>query len=304
MFSFRRFSSSDDPWFRIGEVAVTTTLFIAGLTVISMFVWAAEGSFGPIFRNLWLISDNPLTGSVLDGQLWRLFTWPIPNQPDFWNVVLIVVFVMLGSQLEAMMGRRPYTWFVGGLVLVPALLVTVLELLLSVSGGAFGLRFVELGILIAFAAHNPKALFWPGIPAWILAGIIIAIDYLQIIGNRDDYDFALLSAIVVVALVGVRSLGYAEDLQWIPRLPLPERVSGTATTQRRPQRSGGNRRRRSRGNLRAVPAPNPGTDRTAEMEIDALLDQVASQGLDSLTKAQRKRLEQHSRELRRRRDQD
>ena len=41
----------------------------------------------------------------------------------------------------------------------------------------------------------------------------------------------------------------------------------------------------------------------ADMEIDSLLDQVAEQGLDSLTKDQRKRLEEHSKRLRKRRDQ-
>ena len=35
--------------------------------------------------------------------------------------------------------------------------------------------------------------------------------------------------------------------------------------------------------------------------MDALLDQVASQGLDSLTRKQRKQLEAHARRLRRRR---
>ena len=37
-----------------------------------------------------------------------------------------------------------------------------------------------------------------------------------------------------------------------------------------------------------------------DMEIDALLDQVAERGLDSLTKDQRKRLEEHSKRLRKR----
>ena len=72
-----------------------------------------------------------------------------------------------------------------------------------------------------------------------------------------------------------------------------------STPRQRPQQQ---RRRRSRvrGNLSAVPSP-PQPDPLMDMEIDALLDQVAERGLDSLTKDQRKRLEDHSKRLRKRR---
>ena len=65
------------------------------------------------------------------------------------------------------------------------------------------------------------------------------------------------------------------------------------------------RRSRGRGNLSAVPTPprQAAADRSLDMEIDALLDQVAERGLDSLTKEQRKRLEDHSKRLRKRKGQ-
>ena len=58
-------------------------------------------------------------------------------------------------------------------------------------------------------------------------------------------------------------------------------------------------RARRKSNLKSV-APDPVQSDLADMEIDALLDQVANEGLDSLTKAQRKRLEDHSKRLRKR----
>lgn len=306
MYSFRRFGNSDDPWFRIGNLDVSTTLFVVGLGVISMFVWALEGSGGPLLRNLILFSDGFVgNGSVLEGQVWRLVTWPIPNEPDIWRILLLVILFQLGSQLEGLMGRKPFAWFLGLLTVVPAVVVTLVELATGIEGGASGLRFIELGVLVAFAAQYPNAQFFFGIPAWGIAGVIVVLDGLQIIGNRDEYSLVMWVCMLLVGLVGFRSFGYAESLHQVPRVPLPSFMTGAgvaASPRRHPSApSRGSRRRRS--GLRIVPPPDPAADRQADMEIDALLDQVASQGLDSLTRAQRKRLEQHSRELRRRRDQ-
>ncbi len=95
-------------------------------------------------------------------------------------------------------------------------------------------------------------------------------------------------------------MGLAESAAWIPRIPLPASLGGS------PQSGGASRpsrpsRARRKSNLKAV-APDPIQDDLAEMEIDALLDQVANDGLDSLTKAQRNRLEEHSKRMRKRKD--
>jgi hypothetical protein len=304
MYSMRRFGSSDDPWFRVGNIDVSTTIFVTALGVLSMVVWAIEGARGPIFRNLILISQNSVTGSVLDGQLWRLVTWPIPNEPDFWTIVLLFVFFQLGTQVENLMGRRPFAWFLVALTVIPAIIVTLVEVVAGVSGLAEGLRFVELGVLIAFAMQYPKAPFFFGIPAWGITAAIVALEGLQIVGLRDDYSLVVWICLIVTAMVGFRSFGYAESLPQIPKVPLPASLTGSIATSRASRPPGRPTRRRGRKNLQIVPPANPARDRLTEMEIDALLDQVASDGLDSLTKQQRKRLEEHSKELRRRREQD
>ena len=70
-----------------------------------MIVWGIEGRFGPIFRELVLVSEDYSLGSVLEGDIWRLATWPIPNEPHFWTIILFAIFYMLGSQIEALLGR-------------------------------------------------------------------------------------------------------------------------------------------------------------------------------------------------------
>ena len=294
MYSSRRFGYSDDPWFRIGGFAVSTTAFVVGLGVVSMVIWGIEGRYGPIFKHLVLVSKNYAFGSVLEGEIWRLVTWPIPNEPDFWTIILFAIFYMLGSQLEMLLGRIRFAWFLILLTIIPALMVTGLEAIAGITGGVGGLRLVEVGVLVAFAAQYSQARFWPGIPGWVIAVVIVGLDVLQALSDRDEYALVLLACTVAVALLGIRAFGYATNLTWIPKLSLAS-SSGQSSARDRPARS---RRRSRRGDhLRAVPM----SDDKVSPEIDAILDQVASQGLDSLTRKQRKQLEAHARRLRRRR---
>lgn len=298
----RGFGGGSQPWFRVGNLDVTTTVAVVGAGIIWFFIWAIEGPSRSVSEQLFLVSEGAPVGSVVEGQVWRLVTWPIVNEPDFWTIILFAVFFMLGNQLENLMGRKPFMWFLLMLTLVPAVLVTVLEIVIpDFVGLAFGLRFVELGVLVAFAAQYPTARFWPGIPAWGIAAIIVGLDFLQTLGDRNDYRFALLFFTVATGLIGIRSFGYANEVPWIPKVPLPaamtgERAPGSSGRTPRARRS----RSRGRGNLSAVP-PSPTQPHADDHEIDALLDQVAERGLDSLSKEQRRRLEEHSKRLRKRR---
>lgn len=291
-----RFGSSDEPWFRVGNVDVNTTTFVTGLGVLSIFVWAIEGPSHSLLKWLWLNTD-----SVLSGQIWRLVTWPIPNDPNIWTVVMLAVFFMLGSQLEASMGRRHFTALLLSLTIVPAAVVTLYDLIGGGFGLVFGLRFVELGVLCAFALRWPNLRFWPGIPAWVIAAVIVGVNFLDYLGDRYTAGILVLVASAAVGLFATRAMGYAEEADWLPKLPVPASFGGTAAA---PSRTSTSRRKRRRGNLSAVPAagsaPRKELSKLEEAEMDAILDQVAEHGMDSLTPEQRNRLELHSRRLRRR----
>ena len=306
-----RFGNSDDPWFRVGTVDINTTLFIVGLGVLSMFVWAIEGPPWSISRLLVLGSRAPdemifdvvlQAGGVLDGQVWRLITWPFPNQPDFWTVILFAIFFMLGSQLEAQMGRRLFTAYILAMVILPALIVTLYELLTGRGGGVAGLRFLEVGVLIGFALRNPKAMFWPGIPAWVIAGGVVLLDFLQLLGYRQSHTIVMLFATVGVSMLAIRALGFAEEAEWIPKIPVPASFGGAP--KQRTARSTSKRKRRGGAKLSVAPAPTAAPrrelSRLEEAEIDAILDQVSERGMDSLSSQQRKSLEDHSKRLRKR----
>ncbi len=293
MYPSRRFGYSDDPWFRIGGYPVSTTVFVVGLGVISMIIWAAEGRFGPIFRELVLISEGSSYGSVLEGDVWRLVTWPIPNEPHFWTIILFAIFYMLGSQIESLLGRWRFAFFLVALTLVPAVIVTVVEAATGITGDAYGLRMVQVGVLVAFAAQYAHARFWPGIPGWVIAVVIVGLDAIQALGHRNWFALIVLACTVAVALLSIRAFGYATNLTWIPKLSM---ASGSSPSSIRTRSPRSRRRSRGRDHLQSVPSAGE----SVSPEIDALLDQVSSQGLDSLTRKQRKQLEAHARRLRRR----
>ena len=297
---FRNFGESDDPWFRVGQLAVTTTVMVSAMSVAYMFVWAFEGLNRPITTRLILNSGTSL-GSVGEGQIWRLVTWPIPTEPSLWTLLLVAVFWMLGSQLEALMGRKRFTFFLLVLTIVPALVMTALEFT-DTFGVVYGLRYVELGVLIAFATHYSSVRFWPGIPAWILAWIIVGMAMLQAISDQRGYELVLTLTMALLAPLMLRALGHAEQHEWLPKLPLPARLTGHP--HRRPPPPQHRRPQPRSTHLSSVPSPPPPppADVAAQARIDALLDKMGEHGLESLTEAERRTLEDLSKRLRDRRD--
>lgn len=306
-FSSGSFGRSNDPWFRVGEVGVTTTIALTAMGIFSIFVYVAEGSTRALSKYFWLtprgISDS-FGPSVAEGGAWRLFTWPLfldPGTRVLSAVILVAIFYMLGSQVEEVMGRIRYARFMVFIIVLPAIAVTVLDLGLGIVGFAGGLRFPELAVLIAFALIYPEARFFFGIPAWAIAAGVIVIEVLQTTADRNWFGLLLGTFVVVLAALLVRAMGLAESADWLPRIPLPASLGGAPSPQGEQQRKSKPSRARRKSNLQSV-APDPVQDDLADMEIDSLLDQVANDGLDSLTKAQRKRLEEHSKRMRKRKD--
>jgi membrane associated rhomboid family serine protease len=269
--------SPDEGWFRVGTFEVTTTVFIAAASTISMFLWALDTR---------LVEPLVLWASdVWSGQIWRLVTWPLANEPSIWTAISIALFYLFGREVERSLGRRRFVWFVGYVVLVPA----VVAVLLSLNNA--GLFSVTTALFLTFIAAYPTARGFFGIPLWIFGVVFVGIDILQLIGLRDFDRLVLVLVGCAIALVAARAFGLSE-LEWIPRVPLPG--SGASPRPVRPRRTARSPRR---GHAEVVPL-RPPTDPRQEAEIDALLDKISESGLDSLTPEERRRLDEHSRRMR------
>ena len=286
-FSMPSSRGHSDPWFRVGTVDVTTTIIVAFLCVVSFFVYAAD-------KATWIY--GALIGTeVKHGQVWRLVTWPLLNQPDIWVAVGIAIFWWFGKQVEAQLGRVHYLWLLLLITLIPAAIGTFLDT------GAFGIRWLEIPIFVIFVCENPKAPFFFGIQAWVLAVVIVGIDILQLIGDRLSEQLLMYVAAIVVGVWTARSMGMINDFQWLPKIKLPGGGRGRSGRKRRSAGGGGGRSGGSSGPV-VVDGPWPTTPIYRPMqdqaEVDQILDKIALVGMEGLTADEKKRLNEASKRLR------
>ncbi len=277
------------PWFKVGDVDVGTAVLVALACAVSMFVWAIDRA---LLEPFVLIADK-----VRSGQIWRLVTWPFPTEPDFWAVITIAIFWYFGRELEGLLGRNRFAWFLGILTIVPAVIATL------VGFNVYGLEYLQLGVFIVFIAEHPTARFFFNIPGWVIGAVIVGLQVLQLAGNRNGDGLVFLLVLLVTAGLAARSFGLATQLPWIPVLPMPG--AGVEKSSPKKRRKGGSpATTRSRqtvveGPWAAPNMPRPSPDAAAaQAELDVLLDKISAGGLDSLTSDEKKRLNELSKRLR------
>jgi hypothetical protein len=260
----RHFASPSEPWFRIGRLEVSTSVFAA-------LLGAASGLIGVI------VPDVPARlffywDAVLAGEVWRLVTWPLAN--SIWVVLTALMLWYFGSELERLIGRLRMVWLLLGTWASLTVASIAVSLLPALSGTALaGLGLIELAILLLWVAEYPNRPFFFGIPAWILGVIFVALQALSMIAGRDFGGLlSLIFSLIFVAMMARRfSLLSAYD--WIPGKPVPVKAS-TPRGRRVPRAAARQEERRK-------------SDRE---QLDALLDQINDHGIQSLTDAQRREL--------------
>lgn len=302
-----------DGWFRLGNVDITTTVLVAGLCVISMFVVAIDEELAleGVFVSEW----------VREGEVWRLALWPLVNPPGLWPLLGVVIFWYFGRFVEDQVGRVPQAVLLAAMTVLPALVVTLVDVANSPAAGditrwtvsSFSIDLLGLGMLCIFCAANPNAPFFFGIPAWLIATAILAMRILEIVALRSWGTLLLLALVVGVGIFGARQRGMADDLAFIPRFrflaggpvsPYGEHPSSRPKGRGARRGRGGGGRKGGRGGAggTVVAGPwNPSTNGPTPLEhaeLDSLLDIIAERGIDALTPQERKRLDELRRRMR------
>ena len=298
-FSVPERRSAGDPWFRIGQLDVSTTVLVIGLCVASMFVWAISAG---TMEYLALIPSE-----VRSGQIWRIVTWPLYNEPDLWTVITLAIFWYFGRDIEGRIGRSRFALMLVIMAAVPGLVGTFLDI------ADAGIRPIEFGVFLVFVATYPFVRFFFGIPAWALAVVFVGLEVLQLLGYREEERILLLFVSIATALVTARSMGLCDATPWIPALPWGQgarrpKPPRRARAPKPPRRSSGG------GDVVAGPwaSPSPGRSNPLPQppspaaasglddhsELDALLDKISAGGLDALTAAEKRRLNELSKRMR------
>lgn len=290
-----------DGWFRLGTIDVTTTALVVGLSLVSMVLYAISPDI--VFKGVYV---SPL---VRDGELWRLVTWPIADQPSIWSLIGLFVFWYFGHLVEDQIGRQPYAVLLAAMTIIPTVIVTILNVVNEANGrwdaGTSSVSLLSLGLLVIFALDNPNAKFFFGIPAWAIAAAFVFIEILSDLGARAFAQLILVLLVIAVGCFGARQRGMLEVAEFIPRIPKlagprpsPYGEIGSA----RPQARKGLRRTKKGGTTGPVvtgPWPQSGGPTPLEQaELDVLLDRISEGGIDSLTAHEKARLNELSRRMR------
>jgi membrane associated rhomboid family serine protease len=294
-----------DPWFRIGTLDVNTAMLVVLMCVASIFVWAFEGREHPVSERLFLWPDR-----VFDGQVWRIVTWPLVNEPTIWLVISLALLWYFGSEIERLLGRNRFAIFVLLVTVIPAVVGTLIDLPQS------GIRPIEMAVFLLFVVEYPFVRFFFGIPAWAIGGVILGIEILQLLGERNEKGILFLFVVLAVAALTARTMGLLLNLPWVPAVP----IGGNRTRRRRPKPSRGRGDRLGRGGdvvtgpwasssrsgpVGTAPLPQPpasAADRAADQaELDRLLDKISEAGMDGLSADEKRRLNELSKRMRGRR---
>jgi Rhomboid family len=285
-----------DPWFRIGTLDVGTTILVVLLSVGGMFVYAIDQT---VWDYLVLWPDD-----VKSGQLWRIVTWPLANDPDLWTVITLAIFWYFGREIEGLLGRVRFAVLLLVLAVIPGIVGTLVDLPQA------GIRPIELAVFLIFVAEYPYARFFFGIPAWALGAVFVGIEILQLLSIRDDDGIVFLLVTIATAAITARTMGLASSLSWIPAVPIGRGGSGGGRSRRSPKRRGGggevvagpwpsSRGGPSRTSGLPQPPPPPGFG-ADQAELDALLDKISERGMDGLSSDEKRRLNELSKRMRNR----
>lgn len=254
--------NSGEAWFRIGRLDVTSTLLLALVGAIGA---VAATLFPTIGQALYL--DPRL---VLSGQVWRVFTWPFVDALSLWTILSLVLLWYFGRDLEAQIGRRSMGYLYLGMWASLTVLSLVLHLI-SGSGQMAGLGLVQFMVLLLWIAEYPQRPLFFGIRAWVIGAVLLGLQLVLMLAGARYLDMLTLLGSLLFTAILARRYGLLSDLHFLPgrrRTPTPSAP------------------RPSRGERRETQRKASDAER-----IDELLEKISTEGIHSLTPAERRELE-------------
>jgi membrane associated rhomboid family serine protease len=255
---------------------IGSAALLALMCVVSVLIYALEPIDKPILTRLALIPTE-----VTSGQVWRIVSWPLANGLDqqlLWVIISIAVLWYFGSRLEEQVGRTRFAWFLTMIIVIPGLVGTALDLPQA------GVHTLQLVVLLTFIAEYPNVRFFFGIPAWVLGAVYVAAEVLQLAGDRNGRHLVFFVVSLIVGALAARAVGMLEGFPWIPKISMPHRHP-------EPKRS-------RRPAVVAGPWAGTTTISADQSELDDLLDKISATGMNSLSKAEKERLNELSKRLR------
>ena len=262
------------PLFWLSGRPVYANTLLVFLHVLSFVVCAICVSF----LSLQAVYEGLMLAPALvwHGQVWRLFSY-VAFDPGFfsrpaslWFLWSMIILYFCGREVEQFVGRRVYLGLYAALVLVPAVLLTLLGPVLGL-GEHLNCAEAIFGVFIAFATIYPGAMpsMWINLQVWVLAWIFFGLSTLMDFVFHDYTSMFLLWTASAVGYLGMRWVGAGRGLTWLTDWVETRRAERLARQH----------------NIRVL------TERKSTESLDAILDKISKQGVNSLTSSERAALE-------------
>ncbi len=256
----------------VGRVPVYLATILAGGQGIAMILTSLAMSVaGPMVESNHLLAPLAFSFSRVVGNwsIWQYFTYALVNPPSIFFVIQLFMFAWFGCEVEKFLGRRSFAWLCGLLVLAMPGLLSVLS--------AFGVAWIYHGagplnfaVFLAFAMIYPRAEIFFGLEARLIAAIFLAVYSLQDLAYNAWPSLLMLWWGFAVAALWLAFEGVGNF-----SLPSPAAYF---------------RQKNSARKLRVLP-DKPGEEFAVHDSIDPILEKIARQGIGSLTRNEREKLE-------------
>jgi len=257
----------------VGRVPVYLATMITAVLAVSMVATSlalALGGADAIFSMTFTYAS-----AIRDLRLWQFVTYALVNPPSIGLVIQLFMFAWFGTEVEKFLGRRSFA-------LLCTLLLLAMPALLAVMGASgvdlpmSGSGEITFAIFLAFAIIYPRAEILFSIEARWIAIILMAVNTLQCLAFHAWANLIMLW------------WGLAVAAAWL-------KFEGLASLET-PSVSAYFRRKHSEKKLTIVRSEKAEkAAKSAEAgvhdSIDPILEKIARQGIGSLSRGEREKLE-------------
>jgi len=258
---------------------------VVSLVILNAVIWVANGLFDNQI-NPWLLLPSDLFDTPW--QLWRPVTYSFAHA-NFGHVLFNMIGLFIfGREIEGIYGRYEFLRIYLAAVILAGLVWLTMQLVSGQPAVLLGASGGVLAIVMLWILHFPMRMIyiWGVLPvrAWILGTIYIVSDLLGLLGvmgaNEQGPQVANIAHLTGVAF----AYAYYRGKLNLGRL-IPARLSDLKLPGFRPK----------------LRIHDPETkSRDLSREVDAILEKISREGESSLTRKERKTLEEASRQYQRR----
>ena len=236
---------------------VVTTIVVRGARSLGDTLYFTQLSFNSV--------------AMLQGEVWRAFTYGWVNPPSLQFVIDMVMIVWFGRDVEKHVGRKIFLWLYGGMYLATPIVLTVVGLIYPMGfTGATG----ALAVFTAFACIYPNVTIMFNILAKWASLILIGTFTLVHFAYHNEAAMISLWVTNAYAFVFMR---YQQGHLELPRIKFWHRKPKLRVLPDLPKKQ--------------VISSKSAAEGASMAEVDVLLDKIAKSGITSLTAKERAKLE-------------